>query len=238
MPYTPYYATWEDDPSTDTPITAAALNNIEDGLTDAAAAADAAIQKSLLDAKGDLIVATGDDEASVLTVGADDEVPVAASGQSHGIIWQKIGNAQIATDAAIAQSKLSFDEFTAWTPTKITQDASDATNIAHTVNYGRYARIGNLVVVYLKATFTAAGTSGQTIAVQGLPVSALQTDAAVGSFRYSDSGTANYAGTAVLTSATVVRFIAHNLANAVGAQPAIAIASTDNIWFTITYEAA
>lgn len=112
MPYVPYYdpTGWADDPSTASPISAAALNYIEAGIKTAQAAAEAAQGDITTDpawaAKGDLMVATANDAASVLTVGANDEVPVAASGQSHGIVWQKIGNAQIATAAAIARSKL------------------------------------------------------------------------------------------------------------------------------------
>ena len=107
MAYTPFHADWHDLPTADTPITAASLEYIEAGIVAAAAAGDAAVAKTLLDAKGDLIVATAADTPAKLTVGADDTVPVAASGDSKGIVWQKIGNAQIATSAAIAASKLA-----------------------------------------------------------------------------------------------------------------------------------
>lgn len=40
MAYTPVYEEWHDDPATDTPITAAALEHIEAGIVAAAAAAD------------------------------------------------------------------------------------------------------------------------------------------------------------------------------------------------------
>lgn len=85
MPYTPYYAAWEDDPSTDTPITAAALQNIETGVTNATTAAEAAIPKAI---------------SGVAT----DKVPV-----YNGSAWvaQKIVNAQIDAAAAIDYSKLS-----------------------------------------------------------------------------------------------------------------------------------
>ena len=107
MAYTPFHADWHDSPTADTPITAAALEYIEAGIVAAAAGADAAVAKALLDAKGDLIVATGADTPAKLTVGSNDTVPVAASGDSKGIVWQKIGNAQVASNAAIAASKLA-----------------------------------------------------------------------------------------------------------------------------------
>jgi microcystin-dependent protein len=80
---------------------------METGIVNAAAVADGAVAKALVDAKGDLIVATAADTVGRLAVGANDTVPVAASGQSTGILWQKIGNAQIASNAAIDASKLA-----------------------------------------------------------------------------------------------------------------------------------
>ena len=134
MPYVPYYdpTGWADDPSTASPITAAALNYIEAGVETAQATAEAAQGDITTDpawaAKGDLMVATADNAASVLSVGANDEVPVAASGQSHGIVWQKIGNAQIATNAAIARSKLVAE--TRALPIQLSTPASSVTAIA------------------------------------------------------------------------------------------------------------
>lgn len=77
-------ATWQDSPSTATPITAAKLNNIEDGIFAAAATADAAIPKTI-------------------SGYATDKVPV-----YNGSDWvaQKITNAQIDAAAAIAVTKL------------------------------------------------------------------------------------------------------------------------------------
>lgn len=79
MAYTPFHADWEDFPGTSTPVTAAALEYIEDGIVDAAATADAAtasaaaaIAKALVDAKGDLIVATAADTVARKAVGATD----------------------------------------------------------------------------------------------------------------------------------------------------------------------
>jgi hypothetical protein len=41
MAYTKFHAAWADDPDTSTPITAEALDHIEQGISDAADAADA-----------------------------------------------------------------------------------------------------------------------------------------------------------------------------------------------------
>lgn len=107
MAYSPFHADWHDAPTADTPITAAALEYIEAGIVAAASVADAAIPKALADAKGDLIVATGPDTFAKKAVGADDTVPVAAASDGSGIVWQKIGDAQIATTAAIQASKIA-----------------------------------------------------------------------------------------------------------------------------------
>lgn len=70
MPYTPYNADWKDSPDASTPITQAALEYIEGGIVTAQAAAEAAIAKSIVDAKGDLIVASAADTVARLAVGA------------------------------------------------------------------------------------------------------------------------------------------------------------------------
>lgn len=103
MPYVPYYDPdgWEDDPSTDTPITAAALNHIEAGVEAVAASADAAqttadaaqttataaIPKSLVDAKGDLLAASAADTVGRLAVGTNGQLLTAASGETLGVKW-------------------------------------------------------------------------------------------------------------------------------------------------------
>jgi hypothetical protein len=85
MPYTPFYTTWEDTPSTQTPITSDALNYMEAGIAAAAATADAAIPKAI---------------SGVAT----DKVPV-----YNGSAWvaHKIVDAQIDAAAAISRSKLA-----------------------------------------------------------------------------------------------------------------------------------
>lgn len=62
----------------------------------------------IFDAKGDLAVGTGADTSAKLTVGANDTVPVAASGEATGLKYQKLVNANIDAAAAIAESKLNL----------------------------------------------------------------------------------------------------------------------------------
>lgn len=54
-----------------------------------------AIEKSLIDAKGDLIVGTGDNTPARFPVGADGEVPTADSGEACGIRWIAAGGGDV-----------------------------------------------------------------------------------------------------------------------------------------------
>lgn len=49
--------------------------------------ADTALQPTIVDAKGDLIVGTGADTVTRLPVGSDNTVPVAVSEESSGVKW-------------------------------------------------------------------------------------------------------------------------------------------------------
>ncbi len=78
----PYSKTnWQDSPSTSTPIDAANLNKMEDGIADA-------IPKDLVDAKGDLLVGTAADTVGRLAVGATNgHVLKVDSTASTGMAW-------------------------------------------------------------------------------------------------------------------------------------------------------
>lgn len=103
MAYTKYYDPAADnDPST--PVKADAWNHLETGIFDAAADADtaqtaataaqatanAAIPKAVVDAKGDLLVASAADTVTRLAVGTNDQVLVAASGEATGVKWAAV----------------------------------------------------------------------------------------------------------------------------------------------------
>ena len=105
MPYTPQ--SWTDGPGGGTPLSAARMNIIEAGIQAAQAAAEAAVAKALADAKGDLLIGTGPDAVGKHTVGAPDTVLQTDAATATGVKWEKIGNAQIASTAAIAASKLA-----------------------------------------------------------------------------------------------------------------------------------
>jgi hypothetical protein len=75
--------TWEDAPSTATPVTADRLNHMEDGI-------EAGVAATILDAKGDLIAASAADTAAKVTVGADGTVLIADSAQTAGLKWSRV----------------------------------------------------------------------------------------------------------------------------------------------------
>jgi len=60
-----------------------------------------------VDAKGDLVVGTADNTYDNLTVGTNDTVLVADSAQDKGVKWAQIADANVASGAAIARSKIS-----------------------------------------------------------------------------------------------------------------------------------
>lgn len=86
---------WENEPSTASPIDAAALQAMEDVL-------DQSVATTLADAKGDLLVATGPDTFARLPVGANGQGLIADSAQAAGVRW-----------AAAAASGLPFQRIPA-----------------------------------------------------------------------------------------------------------------------------
>lgn len=87
MAYTRHSADWKDFPDTTTPITAAALDTIEAGIEATAVVADGGLQKSTVNVKGDLLVATANDTITRQAVGANSTVLMADSAQTTGVAW-------------------------------------------------------------------------------------------------------------------------------------------------------
>ena len=112
MAYTKFYDPWHNAEAatgggdTSTPLTAAAMDHIEDGIEAAAAVADGAIPEAIFDAKGYLLVGSAADAYIRKDIGSDNAVLAASAGDTGGVVWKKVGNAMIADDAAIAISKL------------------------------------------------------------------------------------------------------------------------------------
>ncbi len=77
-------------------------------------------------AKGDWLLGSASQALTKLTVGADDTVPVAASGQTTGVLWQQVATANIA-DNAVTTAKIPDNAITAL---KINTNVADQTLIS------------------------------------------------------------------------------------------------------------
>lgn len=165
-----------------------------------------AILDTLLDAKGDLIVASAADTPAIQAAGSDYTVPQWLAAATNGL------QAGPTTQT--------------WTPT-VAQGVS--TNINKTVNLADFIQIGPLVFAWVQITATAAGTAGSAITLT-LPVNSAFTGI-VGTGRYIDSGTATYKAICVIESATTMALIRTDDTNntRIGANPNIAVANND-IW--------
>lgn len=93
-----------------------------------------AINPTIVDAKGDLIVGTAADTVSRLAAGTNEHVLVADSSTGTGLVWKQIDNDSIAAAAGIALSKLAASgsysptgawDFTGGTIAVPTQASSD-----------------------------------------------------------------------------------------------------------------
>lgn len=125
--------------------------------------------------------------------------------------------------------------WTGWTPS-VTQGVS----VTATVVFARYAIIQDTVHLQVSLTITSGGTGGSTIGIGDLPADIANSDtfSAIGTAIVRDTGTATYPALVSGVSATVIRFISTSstAGNYVGANPSFALANTDNIVFTATYE--
>jgi hypothetical protein len=106
----------------------------------------------------------------------------------------------------------------------------------------RYLQVGKTVHAYCSLAVTGAGTAGQGITLS-LPVNAVATGAGGGSFYHFDTGVANRAGWAALTSVSALSFTTEGsdqlyglVSGHGGIEPALS--SGDSFSVSITYEAA
>lgn len=185
MPYTPQ--TWVNDVSK---LNATRLQHIEDGLTAAAAVADAAIPKAI---------------SGVAT----DKVPV-----YNGSAWvaQKLVNAQIDAAAAIAYSKLNLTgsivpgdlslPYTDYAASFAWTSNGTAPSLGNSAVVAKYLQIGKLVHYFFVLTFGSTATFGTGSYRFSLPVACASTsNRPLGHAELSDNSSGNY-GMAMLAPVT------------------------------------
>ncbi len=138
-------------------------------------------------------------------------------------------------NAQLRDFQNGFGAWTSYTPTW-TQSAA----ITKTVNYAKYNQVQKTVWVSMSMAATSAGTAANAIAVS-LPVTAATSlSVAIGSGSFYDSSPAgHYAGAAILLSSTTVGlYTSASTTGAVGVTPAVTVASGDQIFLSLCYEAA
>lgn len=152
----------------------------------------------------------------------------------------KIVNLTAGTAATDAVNKTQLDAavnnsaWTAYTPT-VSQGVS--TNIAKTVNYSKYARIGRLIIWSFSLSFTGTGTAGSGLRIT-LPVAAASTSGIGGSGIYVDIGSLIYTVEYSGTSTSQVGLSSSGANDAFGVSPSLAPAVGDGMSGVIIYEAA
>lgn len=125
------------------------------------------------------------------------------------------------------------DAWTDWTPS-VTQSGS----VTVTVTRAKYLQLGKFFIAFADLAVTGSGTTNNAITVSS-PVTAAANPGTMGSFRYFDSGTGNYAGTVQGSSTTAVQFyVGGTQSGAMGISPNFAMASGDVFRLQFQGEAA
>ena len=127
--------------------------------------------------------------------------------------------------------------FTGWVSYTPQVDQGASVNIAKTVNYAKYLRVGNLVMVQLNLTFTAGGTGGSAVTIT-LPSGLTATNGLqIGNGMIYDASAASGYHASVYIVSGKIQFSGDWSGNATwGVIPNIALASGDNITLNATYE--
>lgn len=165
-------------------------------------------------------------QASDAFIQADDDVSITAT-----------------DDLLLNYNNLFFNglEVGAWSTYAPTIDQGATSNIAHTVTWAEWMRIGTTVFFQFNLVVTGTGTAGSPIFVD-LPVTAsVGTTRHVGhGFIFDGSGGAatSYHGTWQMASTTQIGMITHASNNYVGAGPSFALANNDQLTCSGFYRAA
>lgn len=128
----------------------------------------------------------------------------------------------------------------AWTAHTPQIDQGVTTNIAKTVNYSNWARVGKMITWNFRLSLTAAGTAGTRVSVTLPATAASATAAAVGSgLIYDASVPQKFISTMAMVTTTTIAFETDSsTTDAWGASPSVALASGDVLMGSVTYEAA
>lgn len=176
-----------------------------------------AIQNTIVDAKGDLIAATGADTPARLAVGANTAVLVADSAQSTGLKWDGV--------------------WTNYTPTYLNLTPGNGTVTA------RFRQIGKSVQVFYRLVWGSTTSCGN-YPIVSYPVTPAYTGVYAGICGLQDSGVGTYSGRAFLDGANGILFYAtytggnSAIDQVVQATVPATWTTNDVFYFTVSYEAA
>jgi hypothetical protein len=178
-----------------------------------------AIQNAIVNAKGDIIGASANDTPAITSVGANDLVLTAASGETTGLKWAGAG--------------------VAYTPTITGNSAFTLGN--GTLN-GRYVQVGKTVTATVNLVCGSTTSLPTSFTYVSLPVTA-QNNYAVGGVHYEDSpGGTNYENNVILANTTTALLFTPAATDAnsafFNATSPFTFGSGDLMRFSITYEAA
>jgi hypothetical protein len=121
-----------------------------------------------------------------------------------------------------------------------TPSLTQSGTVTKTVTYAKYTQINKLCICNVRLDVTGTGTSGNSILV-GLPLtSATSSLISFGAASIYDASTSTmYSANVRLNTTTTVNFVGDwSGANSWGVNPAIGLAASDQITFSIMYEVA
>jgi hypothetical protein len=173
------------------------------------------IQPTLLTTKGDLIAATAASNPARLSVGANDAVLTAASGETTGLKW-----------SAVAQT---------WTPTLQNMTLGNGTVTAE------YVQVGKIVTCLFR--FVLGSTSAvSSFPGFSLPLTARNSRWMSAEVHFLDSGTAEYSawiwGNNSATTGTIYYLGTNNVFTNVTSSAPFTWTTSDAITSVVTYEVA
>lgn len=174
----------------------------------------------MVDAKGDLLVGTAADTAARLAVGSNDQVLVAASGETTGVKW--------------ASATSLFGTWTAFTPTWTNFTIGNGTNDF------KYTIINKIMIVAGAVSLGSTSVMG-TDPKMTIPASATAVGESWVLSRFLDTNSDNYYATAVASGTFIYLY---RLADASVDDPRLrgvtstspfTWASGDTIWFNVQF---
>ena len=156
-------------------------------------------------------------------------------------IYETDTDRELTYDATAWVQTSSLGGWSTWTP-QLYQNG----NLTSTIPHARYTRIGDTAIVQGKVSATQAGTAGQQIEIRNLPYSAEAAGdyTVIGNAIYWDGVLRWQLNVETLPTATSIAFGYDSAPFGVygggrfGASPSKAVASTNFISFTTTYEIA